>query len=282
MQNRELRYYCVGDFVIEYNGPAFKEKEYLSKFRIEAQKPDVSYRLISCEKMKLPEIPCVHTSAYVDVFRKGREQVRVIYEQDRKEMILKDCCSDGFLHLVKTNENWMEQMNSRLAVVLFDLPYQLIAQEALFLHASYVLWKGKAILFTAPKQTGKTTQAKLWESFRGATIVNGDRALLRKVDGCWNAYGSPYCGTSQMCENLSAPIGAVVLLSQAAQNSVCRAKTMEALIAFMDGASFHTWDKENVETAVDLMKDLIADIPIYKLGCTPTEDAVKVLEEVLW
>ena len=37
-----------------------------------------------------------------------------------------------------------------------------------------------------------------------------------------------------------------------------------------------------MEAAVDLMKDLIADIPIYKLGCTPTEDAVKVLEEVLW
>ena len=43
---------------------------------------------------------------------------------------------------------------------------------ACLLHASYVLHEGKAILFSAPSVTGKSTQARYWERERGSTVVN--------------------------------------------------------------------------------------------------------------
>lgn len=282
MQNREVRYYCIGGLTIEYDGPGFLEKDYLLKFRIEAQKPDFYYRCVINADLSLPNLPCVHQSRYIDVFRDQKEQVRVIYEQDRKEIIMNDRCSDGVHHLVELNENWQNQMNSRLAVILFDMPYQVFAHRGFFLHASYIVWKDKAILFTAPKQIGKTTQAKLWEKYRDAEIINGDRALIRKENGVWMVYSSPYCGTSKICENVSCPLGTVVILSQGREDEIRLSKTIESVTALMDGASFRTWDKRNVEAMMDLASDLIKNVPIYKLECTPTEDAVRILEGVLW
>lgn len=282
MQNRELRYYCIGDLVIEYDGPFFEEKGFLSRFRTEKQMSDVSYKAIVCENMTLPEMPCVFQSNYLDEFRNEEEWIRVIYGWDKEDIVAVDYTCDGVSHMVRIAEVWADKISSRLALNLFNVPYQIIAHNAMFLHASYIIWKGKAILFTAPKQVGKTTQAKLWEKYAGAKAVNGDRALLRKKDDQWMVHGSPYCGTSKICENISAPLGAIVILSQASQNRIQRAKTTEAVIAFMDGASFRASDKSQVEKVADMVNDIIGDVSIYKMECTPTEDAVRLLEEMLW
>ena len=68
-------------------------------------------------------------------------------------------------------------------VSLLALERRQIRHEAFVLHCAYITHEGKAILFSAPSETGKTTQGNLWEKYRGAKTVNGDRALLQKVDG---------------------------------------------------------------------------------------------------
>lgn len=59
----------------------------------------------------------------------------------------------------------------------------MMRRDALVLHCAYMQREGKAILFSAPGGTGKTTQATLWEKHRGTRVVNGDKALIRRVDG---------------------------------------------------------------------------------------------------
>ena len=59
---------------------------------------------------------------------------------------------------------------------------------------------------------GKSTQAGLWERYRGAKIVNGDRALLRKINGSWAACGWPVCGSSDICLLGDTPIHAIIML----------------------------------------------------------------------
>ena len=50
-------------------------------------------------------------------------------------------------------------------------------------------YKGKAIAFSGPSGVGKSTQAEIWKQCFQADILNGDRALLRKADQGWKAYG---------------------------------------------------------------------------------------------
>ena len=65
---------------------------------------------------------------------------------------------------------------------------------------------------------GKSTQADLWQRYEGAELLNGDRTVLRRIDGVWTAFGSPYAGSSNCFVNESRPVRAIVLLSQ---GSVC-------------------------------------------------------------
>ena len=82
---------------------------------------------------------------------------------------------------------------------LFALERQMIRRDSMILHCAYIKYCGAAILFSAPSETGKSTQAGLWEKYRGSETVNGDRALLRKIDGRWTACGWPVCGSSEIC-----------------------------------------------------------------------------------
>ena len=98
----------------------------------------------------------------------------------------------------------------------------------LVLHSAYIVTPaGEAILFSGPSGIGKSTQAALWERFAGARTVNGDRALVRPVER--TVGGVFYAGTSGICQNVTAPLRAVVLLGQAAENRVVRARPQEEI-----------------------------------------------------
>ena len=73
---------------------------------------------------------------------------------------------------------------------LLALERRLVRKDQMVLHCAYVEYRGEAILFSAPSETGKTTQAGLWEKYRGSRTVNGDRSLLGKK----KAGGSPRDG----------------------------------------------------------------------------------------
>lgn len=161
------------------------------------------------------------------------------------------------------------------------LNYLLLHHRGMIFHASYMEYRGQAVLFTAPSGTGKSTQAQLWKQYRGAAIHNGDKAGV-SLGEVPMAHGVPFSGTSGISENVSLPLKAVVVLSQAKQNVVTRMKPSMAIAAlcpnlFVDQAITEEW-----QLAMHLLLDLIERVPVYSLACTPDEAAVAALEQVLF
>ena len=164
---------------------------------------------------------------------------------------------------------------------LLALERRMIRRDSLVLHCAYVLDHGEAILFSAPSETGKTTQANLWEKYRGSRTVNGDRALLGKIDGRWHAQGWPVCGTSEVCNNEAHPIRAIVMLSQAKENRAERLTPGQAFPLLYSQITINRWNMEDHIRAMDLMEKLLAELPVYHLGCTISGEAVTCLENAL-
>ena len=158
---------------------------------------------------------------------------------------------------------------------------RLIRKDEMVLHCAYVEYKGEAILFSAPSETGKTTQADLWAKHRGSRTVNGDRALLGKTGGRWTAQGWPVCGTSEVCHNESIPIRAVVMLSQAKENRAERMTPGQAFPLLYSQITVNKWNMEDHVHTLDLIDSFLREVPVYHLGCTISEEAVECLAGVM-
>ena len=157
----------------------------------------------------------------------------------------------------------------------------LLRWGGLLLHASLVRHDGKGILFTGPSGIGKSTQASLWETTRGADILNGDRAALRREEDSWYAYGLPYAGSSGIYRNERVTVSALVVLSQAKENRLRKLSAMEAFGHLYAQLAVHRWNRAFVELATGLLTQLLETTDAYFLECLPEESAVRLLEGML-
>lgn len=149
------------------------------------------------------------------------------------------------------------------------------------LHASYIAYNGGAILFAAPSQTGKSTQARLWEQHAGAELINGDRVLLGKRKGVWYAHGYPNCGSSDVCKNISLPIRAIVILRQGQENKIQPLAQAQRVRSLVTGFALHRWQETDMDRAFDLAQELAAEVPVLGMTCRPDEAAVEKLRQYL-
>ena len=111
--------------------------------------------------------------------------------------------------------------------------------------------------------------------------MNGDRSLLvRKEDG-WYAYGWPVCGSSEICHNESYPIRAIVMLKQAKENKAYPLTGFSAVREVMEQITINAWDREFQITVMDKMDQLLREVPVYRLECDVSEEAVSCLEKLI-
>ena len=157
----------------------------------------------------------------------------------------------------------------------------LIRSHRLCLHAACVDTPLGGILFSGPSGIGKSTQAALWQSFRSAKQINGDRPILEKRAEGWKAWGSPYAGSSHCHVNESCDVKAIVMLKQAAACDLRRLPLPRAFRAVWSGLTMNSWDEAAVTEASTLAMELIEAVPVYEFACTPDEQAVAYLEAAL-
>ena len=158
---------------------------------------------------------------------------------------------------------------------------QLLNRKGCILHASYVDIGGEAVLFTGPSGMGKSTQAALWADYAGAEIINGDRALLRLLDGKWTAFGYPSCGTSGICLNRTLPIRAIVVLAQDSENAVEALSAAGKIKSLVSSTEIYPWHSKEFDMALDIATEIAAQVPVVKLRCRPDADAVNTLKHYL-
>ncbi len=171
-------------------------------------------------------------------------------------------------------------MDSRYMWSSISLAQLLLPFNAFFIHSSFISVNGKAILFSAPCGTGKSTQAALWEKYRDAEVINGDKAGVLVEDGVY-ACGVPFCGTSGICKNKTFPLGAIVLLSQAPENTVRRLTGIEAIQGVLQNIYLDLIAPNEQAAVIDLLIELLKTVPVYSFGCTADKNAVIALENEL-
>ncbi len=169
----------------------------------------------------------------------------------------------------------------------FTLPLTAICSRlsffnTLLIHGSFVKHNNSGIIFTGYSGVGKTTQAKLWNKYLDAEIINGDKVLIRSDDNGAVAYGLPWQGSSPYRLNKKAPVKAIIALRQAKENKISRLNSIECAQYFMPHIFLPHWDKSCLQSALDTFDSIIKDVPVYLLECRADEEAVILTENTVF
>lgn len=278
----------IGNFTFRLCCPAeITLPENFMKFEFESGNPEFTYHIEVSDNLPTPEGSVIAQRPDLTVLQHKTEsgqslESRLIGVKGNPEYYacyreVSENCAEVTLVRNRIAELHIDPMFTSLLA----LERRLVKKDSMILHCAYVEYQGEAILFSAPSETGKTTQANLWEKYRGSRTVNGDRSLLGKIDGRWTAQGWPVCGTSEVCNNEAIPIKAVVMLSQAKENRAERLTPGHAFPLLYSQITVNKWNTEDHIHTIDLIEDFLGSVPVLHLGCTISEAAVTCLEDIL-
>ena len=189
---------------------------------------------------------------------------------------------DGNRFLIALQAKWYVQPTLWQLMTILPFSELMLERGTLIMHASYVCHRGEGLLFSGPSGIGKSTQAGLWATYREAREINGDRVLITPgVDGSMVA--SHYlCGTSGVCNNVTSPLKAIVLLEQADENAVLPDSALKIFRLIMGQIDYVVSDREQLIKVSGLVEKMLQNTTVCRYGCRIDENAVDTLEKYLY
>lgn len=153
---------------------------------------------------------------------------------------------------------------------------------AFVFHAAAVLQGERAYAFSAARGVGKTTHAKLWqEVFNGnglvprAEIINGDKPILRAIEGRLWIWGTPWSGKERIQKNTAKPLCAICFLEQGRENIIEPCRAADTIARILESTEYPD-TQEGVDALARLVAKTVKSVPSFTLKCRPDEEAVRV------
>ena len=151
--------------------------------------------------------------------------------------------------------------------------------DAVVFHGSAVAMGEKAYLFTAKSGTGKTTHTNLWlKNIEGSYIVNGDKPILRLLDGKPTVCGTPWMGKEGCGCNKNVPLAAVCFLNRGTENRIERTE-FSMIYPRLIGQTYRPESGAMVAKTVRVLEKIGQSVPFYELFCNMEDEAAKVSYE---
>lgn len=230
-------------------------------------------------KLKISISKIVEESYGIDNIRITHPIYNIFFSKKDYKQVLFALNQEYSEFLLSTREICSEEVFMELFMTGF---YSYISlHNALLMHASAVEYQGQSIVFTASSGVGKTTQAELWAKYKDAVILNGDKVFLKQEEDGIHAWGSPWKGSSTYAENASAPLRAIVVLEQAAENSIRRLEGLEVLERVVPHVFFPNWDERCEQAVLTFLDKVLEKTEVYLLKCRPDEEAVELLSSAI-
>lgn len=157
---------------------------------------------------------------------------------------------------------------------------ELLDYNGMLLHASCVAVNGEAYLFSAPSGTGKSTHTEKWlECFPQGVIVNDDKPALRKIDGRYFAFGTPFSGKNDISINKGYPVRGICFLDRG-ENRIEKIDPSRALKPLLN-QTIRPADESKMDALCTIAEDIINSVPFYFMFCDVSCEAAKMAYKMM-
>lgn len=161
-----------------------------------------------------------------------------------------------------------------------NLAVKLPEKDAFLMHGSVISVKNKGIAFLARSGTGKTTHTLLWKQRFGEEmkIINGDKPIIRFLEGVPYAYGTPWAGKEGFQINGKTPLTDICFIERAKENKIVRITPEKALKPLMNQILIPS-DPLAAVKMLDLLDKLLKTTRLWVIYCDPTIEAAEVASD---
>ena len=150
--------------------------------------------------------------------------------------------------------------------------------DAFVFHAATLNFSGEAVAFTAKSGVGKTTHTKLWiETFGRDKVhyLNGDKPIVRFIDGIPHVFGTPYRGKEGYGRCESAPLRAITFVERGKTNTTEEIQADDAAMR-LAGQVYMPKNPVSCIKTLRLIDRLASSVKLVLLKCTPEPEAAEV------
>lgn len=154
--------------------------------------------------------------------------------------------------------------------------------DAVVFHGAVVSKGGRAYAFAARSGVGKTTHTRLWISELGADVryINGDKPVIRIIDGIPYAFGTPWRGKEGYGANESAPLACIALLKRGENNSARRISPDESISDFIRQV-YLPKTAEGAKLTMRVADRVVSSVRFVELICNMDAEAAHVAAEAM-
>ena len=166
----------------------------------------------------------------------------------------------------------------------FQFYRQLLRFDGMMLHASAVAVGNRAYLFSGNCGVGKSTHTHLWQETFGdiAEVFNDDKPALRRLNGTWYAYGTPWCGKAGINRNRKVPLAGICFLKQSQKNVIRRMLPREAIQRVYSQTPHRFDSAEELDLLLQQIEKLVLEIPVFELQNKPEPEAVRLSYQTMY
>ncbi len=260
------------------------------------QKPHIRIRIEIVDR--LPQVrktePVFITYHFEDgsenwrLLKKGNTYIYKCPLRDKRQLMLVNETFDRVDAYLKPKKDKGRVWN--ISDIIYDflqvllINYFALKKGGIFTHAIGVKdLDSRGLLFAGKSGSGKSTTARLWHKHSKAMVLNDDRIIVRKVNGKFFIYGSPWHGefSDYLTSRIeSAPLEKLFFIHHSLKNTVRRISEKTAFNLLYPALFPTFWDKECLENIVSFCQDLIRSVPCYSLGFINDKRVIRFVRKI--
>lgn len=142
------------------------------------------------------------------------------------------------------------------------------------IHSCGIRREDEGILFVGESGAGKSTLTRLWNQAEDVEILSDDRTILRKKNGDFWIYGTPWHGEAKFGSPHCVRLDRIYFIQHGAANLAREMSGAEPVQNLLTCSFPPYWDTEGMEFTMDFFSDLTASVPCYELLFKPDGDVV--------
>ncbi len=166
-------------------------------------------------------------------------------------------------------EEKITYLNMIVAAFQRKLCERIYVKDAFLMHSALIGVDNKGIAFLAKSGTGKTTHTLLWKELLGErlTIINGDKPIIRIIDGEVFAYGTPWCGKEGFSENRRVRLSHICFIKRSLELKTVPIETHSGIEALLNQI-YLPKSAEGTERTLELADKMVKGCKMWEIYCS--------------